>query len=250
MDLSLLIDLHKDADRQGPGGMEQTLLAMRLAGILGVEGLTIADLGCGTGASTRVLAGACDARIVAVDMIPAFLQRLQGWAEATGLQDRIKTCAATFEALPLAPESFDVVWSEGAIYNLGFEAGLRSWRPLLRPGGVLVVSDLTWLTGSRPEPLETHWAREYPEVATAADKMERLEVCGYSPLGYFPLPPACWLDNYYDPLEQRLDAFLARHDHSAEAHALAAAERVEIDLYRQYQAYVSYGVFIARRTAD
>jgi hypothetical protein len=113
-----------------------------------------------------------------------------------------------------------------------------------------VVSELTWLTGSRPEAIETHWHREYPEVATAARKMSQLEGCGYIPLGYFPLPPACWLDNYYEPLEQRLDAFLARHGHSAEAAAVVAAERVELDLYRQYQAYVGYGVYVAQRTPD
>jgi SAM-dependent methyltransferase len=250
MDLSLLIDLHLEGSRQGPGGAEETRLAMRLAGILGANDLTIADLGCGTGASTRVLANECGGRIVAVDVVPAFLQRLEDWAEAAGLADRIETCAASFDALPLAEGSFDVVWSEGAIYNLGFQAGLTAWRPLLRPGGVLVVSELTWLTGSRPEAIETHWHREYPEVATAARKMSQLEGCGYIPLGYFPLPPACWLDNYYEPLEQRLDAFLARHGHSAEAAAVVAAERVELDLYRQYQAYVGYGVYVAQRTPD
>jgi SAM-dependent methyltransferase len=171
MDPSLLIDLQLEVSRQGPGGAEETRLAMRLAGILGSDDLTIADLGCGTGASTRVLANGCGGRIVAGDVVPAFLERLADWAEAAGLADRIETCAASFDALPLAEGSFDVVWSEGAIYNLGFQAGLTAWRSLLRPGGVLVVSELTWLTSSRPEAIETHWHREYPEVATAACKM-------------------------------------------------------------------------------
>jgi len=248
MDLSLLVDLHLDSARQGPGGPDETRLAMQLAGLGGAKDLTIADLGCGTGASTRVLAEACAARIVAVDMIPAFLERLQGWAVSADLQDRVETCAADFRSLPFADGAFDAVWSEGAIYNLGFETGLRAWRRLLRPGGVLVASDLTWLTRNRPAALEAHWSREYPEVDTAARKMERLEAAGYSPLGYFPLPPSCWLDNYYGPLEQRFDAFLARHGHSADAEALVAAERTEIALYRQHQAHVSYGVFVARRT--
>lgn len=130
---------------------------------------------------------------------------------------------------------------------MGFAAGLRAWRSFLKPGGVLAVSELTWLTGERPGELQAHWEREYPEVDTASGKMAVLERLGFAPIGYFALPERCWLDNYYRPLQQRFPAFLARHGHSPAARAIVAAEEREIALYERYKGFFSYGFYVARK---
>ena len=75
-DLELLIDLHIDAGRQGPGSDEATRRAVSLAGLDESSALEIADIGCGTGASSLLLAKLLNARITAVDFLPAFLDRL------------------------------------------------------------------------------------------------------------------------------------------------------------------------------
>jgi SAM-dependent methyltransferase len=248
--LDLLIDLHIDAERQGPGGDDVTRLAVALAGLGASSGLEIADIGCGTGASTLVLAEHLDARVTAVDFLPAFLERLGLEARQRGLADRITTLAVSMDELGFEPESLDVIWSEGAIYNMGFAAGIRKWREFLKPGGVLAVSEITWLTDERPAELEAHWAEEYPEIATASAKIAILESTGYSLIGYFPLPSGCWLDHYYRPLRERFPSFLERHGHSAEARAIVDAERHEMDLYERYSSFVSYGFYIATRTDD
>ncbi len=249
-DLALVIDLHRDGARQGPGGDEETRLAIRLSGLKPGENLRIADLGCGTGASALVLAGALDARVIAVDRLPAFLERLERRAAEAGLSGGIEPLAASMDALPFDEGSLDAIWSEGAVYNLGFASGVRAWRHFLKPGGVLAVSDLTWLTRQRPAELEAHWRQEYPEVDTAAARMAILEDSGFSPLGYFALPEACWLDNYYRPLQARFAAFLSRHDHSPAARALVAAEQAEIELYEANAASFGYGYYVARRSGD
>jgi len=151
------------------------------------------------------------------------------------------------QALPFADGAFDAIWSEGAIYNMGFAAGIAAWRRHLKPGGVLAVSELTWLTDRRPEDLQAHWEGEYPEVDTASAKMAVLERLGFSPIGYFPLPERCWLDNYYRPMRQRFPAFLQRHQASAAARAIVAAEENEIALYERYRAFVSYGYYVAKK---
>jgi SAM-dependent methyltransferase len=247
-DLALLADLHADGARQGPGGEEETRLALRLAGLEGVPDLRVADIGCGTGASTLVLARALDAWIVAVDLVPAFLAQLEEAAAQAGLGERIETLAAPMEVLPVVAEALDAIWSEGAIYCMGFAAGVAAWRPFLKPGGVLAVSELTWLTATRPAELQAHWDAEYPEVATASAKMAVLERAGFTPIGYFPLPEGCWLDGYYRPLRARFPAFLARHGHSDAAKAVVAAEEAEIALYERHREHVSYGFYIARKT--
>jgi SAM-dependent methyltransferase len=245
----LLVDLHLDGERQGPGSDQATRLAIRLAGLDETTDLTIADIGCGTGASTLVLAQDLDAQITAVDFLPPFLHRLDERASRRGLADRITTHAASMDELRFDEDSLDVIWSEGAIYNIGFEHGVGSWRRFLRPGGVLAVSEITWLTDGRPPELEDHWTSEYPEVATASTKLAILEASGFSPLGYFPLPESCWLDHYYQPMQSRFGAFLDRHGHSAAANDIVEAERNEIDLYVRFSAFVSYGFYVAERTA-
>lgn len=245
--LQLLTDLHLEAERQGPGDAEHTRLALRLAGLAGRPGLDIADIGCGTGAASLVLAEELDARITAVDLLPAFLAELDRRAARAGLSGRIDTHAASMEELPFADASLDAIWSEGAIYNVGFEAGLHAWRRFLRPGGILAVSELTWLTNDRPAGLSAHWAREYPQVATAGEKVAQIQAAGYGLRGYFPLSPACWLAAYYEPLEARFSGFLDRHADSAEAQEIVAAERAEIALYRAHSAHVSYGFYIAQK---
>jgi SAM-dependent methyltransferase len=249
-DLSLLVDLHRDGKRQGPGGDDETRLAVTLSGLSGRTGLKIADIGCGTGASTLVLAKALDASVTAVDFLPDFLHDLEMAAERQSLTKRIETLAASMDALPFAERSFDAIWSEGAIYNIGFANGIKAWRRFLKPEGILAVSELTWLTQERPAELEQHWDREYPEVDTASAKMAILEGNGFSPIGYFALPKRCWLDNYYHPMQTRFPAFLARNDNSEAAAAIVAAEENEIALYGRYSAFVSYGFYLARRTAD
>jgi ubiquinone/menaquinone biosynthesis C-methylase UbiE len=248
--LQLLIDLHLPGTRQGPGGDAETQRAIDLSGLRGKQALKIADIGCGTGASTLILARELDAEIIAIDFLPAFLDVLKERAQAAGLAERITPQTAAMEALAIPSGSLDAIWSEGAIYNMGFEKGVQDWRRFLKPGGILAVSELTWLTDSRPAELEQHWHSEYPEVGTAASKMAVLERNGYTPLAYFVLPERCWLEAYYRPMQQRFAAFLAAHQSSEAAKAIVAAEAHEIDLYERHKSYISYGFYIARKTDD
>jgi SAM-dependent methyltransferase len=248
-ELKLLIDLHVAAERQGPGDAAQTRCAIQLSGLSGHRNLKIADIGCGTGASALVLAQDLDAKVFAVDILPEFLSVLRSRAASAGLSDRIATVNASMEALPFEAGSLDAIWSEGAIYRMGFENGVRQWRRLLKPGGILAVSELTWLTARRPAELEAHWRAQYAEVATASSKLAVLERDGYAPMGYFVLPEACWLDAYYRPMQKRFAAFLERHGASDAAMAVVAEERLEIDLYERYREFVGYGYYVARRGA-
>jgi len=247
-DYKLLIDLHKEGHRQGPGGDAETELALNLAMIDRAEPLKIADIGCGTGASTILLARLLNARITAVDFLQDFLDVLEQRAESTGVAERISPLARSMEDLPFADEELDVIWSEGAIYNIGFEKGVADWRRYLKAKGLLVASEITWLTDSRPTELQNHWDNEYPEIDVASAKIRVLEKHGYSLIGYFVLPEQCWMDQYYRPMQARFEDFLNRNGNSEEARAIVAAEQREIDLYERYKAHISYGVYIAKKT--
>ncbi|KAB2888133.1 MAG: methyltransferase domain-containing protein [Desulfobulbaceae bacterium] len=243
----LLIDRHKGEKRQGPGGDAESEKALGLAMIDRSARCRIADIGCGTGASTLLLARLLNARITAVDFLPDFLAVLEGRAEDMGLSEKITTLCCSMDNLPFRNEEYDIIWSEGAIYNIGFEKGIRDWHRYLKVGGVLVVSEITWITDSRPPELQRYWQGEYPEIAVASKKIAVLEKNGYSPIGYFVLPEHCWLENYYRPLQRSCQDFLDRNGNSEEARAVVAAENREIELYERYKDYYSYGVYVAKK---
>lgn len=245
-ELTLLADLHKAGLRQGPGRPDVTRRAMVLAGLDGSRPLEIADIGCGTGGASLELARMLDARITAVDFLPSFLDVLRQRAQAQGL-GRIITLEASMDALPFTDASFDVIWSEGAVYNMGFEAGASAWKRFLKPGGKLVLSEITWTTAARPQTITDYWTAQYPEIDTASAKLAVLERHGYRPEGYFLLPPCCWQEHYYGPLRERFPAFLDRHEHSPQAAAIVAAEEKEMALYQKYGQFYSYGMYVAAK---
>jgi len=247
-DYQLLIDLYKSANRQGPGGEAETEKALNLAMIDQSAPLHIADIGCGTGASTLLLARLLDARITAVDLFQDFLQVLEKRVEDMGLSAKVTTLCGSMDNLPFHDQEYDVIWSEGAIYNIGFEKGVRDWNRYLKAGGLLVVSEITWITDSRPSELQKYWEAEYPEIDVASSKIGVLEKSGYSPIGYFVLPEHCWLENYYRPMQNSFKDFLRRNGDSEEARAVVEAENREIEMYERYKTYYSYGVYIARKS--
>jgi SAM-dependent methyltransferase len=130
---------------------------------------------------------------------------------------------------------------------MGFESGISAWRRFLKPGGTLIVSEITWLSATRPPKIQSHWDSEYPEIDVASAKIGILERYGYSPEAYFVLPTRCWLENYYRPMQCSFDEFLERHGRSKEAMATVEAEKNEIALYEEYCAYYSYGVYVAKK---
>jgi ubiquinone/menaquinone biosynthesis C-methylase UbiE len=249
-ELELLVDFHIGAERQGPGSQATTLSAINFMNIKNNKNLKIADIGCGTGAQTITLAKNLSGQIIAVDLLPAFLEKLNYKSKREGLDEKIITREMSMEALDFRNEEFDIIWSEGAIYNIGFEVGIKQWKKYLRPGGYLALTEITWLTNSRPSEIEEHWNNEYPEINTASNKIRQLEENGYTPVGYFSLPEECWFDNYYNPIEERFEEFLNKHNNCDIAKRIVEAEKEEIRKYKEYKSYLSYGFYIAKRNVN
>jgi trans-aconitate methyltransferase len=197
---------------------DATLRALELSRLDRSAALRVANIGCGTGASTLFLADKLPgSHIVSVDLLPDFLEVLQHRARAAGYSKPIETRAESMDSLSFAAEFLGLIWSEGAVYTIGFRQGLELWRPFLKRGGVLAVSEITWLRPNPPQAIFQHWNSEYPEIATAVEKIGTLESAGYDVVGYFVLPAHCWIANYYNPTAARFSAFLARHADSCHA---------------------------------
>jgi serine/threonine-protein kinase HipA len=194
----------------------------------------VLDLGCGPGRQTLVLARELGAPITAIDLHAPFLAELSAAAAAQGLASLVKTRAADFGALDDPPGSVDLLWSEGAIYVLGFAEGLRRFRPLLHVGSAVALSEATWLTEDPPEEPAAFWREAYPTMGTIASNCEAAERAGYAVRGTIVAPASAWWDDYYGPLNARIEAL--RHEASSDpdlARAIADTER-EIALYARF----------------
>lgn len=241
---SLFTELFSALPRLAPGSDADTLRALAAVPRL-PEGVRIADIGCGLGRSTLLLAEQTRGQVVAVDSHAPYLESLARSAREQGL-DNVEVRRADMAELPLDEGSLDLLWAEGSIYIIGFARGLRLWRRFLRPGGWLAVTELSWLVEDPPEPAVRFWGEAYAAMTTVEENCAILRREGFKPECHFTLPAESWEADYYRPLERRLQCFEARHS-GPEAAGVATAVREEIALFRSSGASYSYVFYIARR---
>ncbi len=233
-------------DRQGPGSSETTHRAMQFVPLLSPSA-HVADVGCGTGTATLDIAKESGARVVGVDLIPRFLDILKEKAVRSGLSDRVSTLCADMSQLPFGDEELDVIWSEGAVYNIGFRRGLHEWRRFIKSGGYIAVTELTWLRPSCPSEIKSFWGEAYPGMGTLDSNIKTLTDEGYYPVAAFTLPENCWTDNYYIPQRKAQNEFLSRHKGDEAALQLVEGMRREAGLYEEYGGYYGYVFYIGRK---
>ena len=245
-DFNLICEYFSAIERQGPGSPEATLKALSFTENL-TEKSRIADIGCGTGGETMTLAQNTPGQIIGIDLFPAFIDLFNTNARKRGLHGRVKGMVGSMENLPFGDEELDLIWSEGAIYNIGFERGLNEWRRFLKTGGYIAVSEASWFTGERPAEIELFWTEAYPEIDTIPNKVAQMQKAGYIPVATFILPENCWTEHFYRPQAAAQEAFLKKHAGNKTAEDLVANERREAELYRRYKAFYGYVFYIGKK---
>ncbi len=245
--MDYLIDLYRKTDRQGPGDVKLTEMAFNMLDVLPTKP-KILDIGCGSGKQTIALAKHIDCEIIAIDYNQCFLDELAEKIKIENLENKIKIQQASMMDLPFSEEQFDIIWSEGAIYIMGFKKGLQEWKKFLKPQGYIVVSEISWLRRDIPDEIYCFWKSAYPEITTISQNMRIIEENGYKPLGHLILPEQGWLDNYYLPLKKIKKEFLQQFSEFDEAKHLINNEfEMEIKLYKKYKDYYSYVFYIMEK---
>jgi DNA-binding transcriptional MerR regulator/precorrin-6B methylase 2 len=203
---------------------------------------TILEIGCGPGMATMTLAEATDACILATDADEGALDRLRDRVAAQGLGDRVEVRNVDMAHLPAPQQPWDVIWAEGSAYIIGVERALHDWRQLLRPGGVLVFSEMVWRTETPSEELRTYWASEYPAMTRVPVRLEQAKRAGYRVLGHFDMGREA-MDSYYQPLEARVVEMEARLAGTRVLEDL----RAELATYHACDGIVSFEMFVLQK---
>lgn len=233
--------------RQGPGCTGATQKAFSLLPPIPTDA-EILDVGCGSGTQTRDLAALSGGTITAVDNHQPFLDAVAAWAGKQGLQDRIKTVCASMDALPFEKGQFDLIWSEGAIFIVGFEQGLKMWKPFVKKGGYMVVSDADWFEHNPPQELMQWWEKEGYVPASEDEMKERVKRAGLRLIATERLPEAGWWDNYYVPMLARIRELRGAHGAVPKNAAILDSLEAEAAIYRKFKRYYGYTFFVMQKT--
>ena len=162
-DMELISEYFSKLKRQGPGSPEMTLKALGFIDNL-TEKSKIADIGCGTGGQTMVLAQNTAGYITGIDLFPDFIEIFNENVNKLNLKNRVNGIEGSMDKLPFQNEEFDLIWCEGAIYNIGFEQGLNQWRKYLKKNGYIAVTEASWYTEERPSEIENYWMNHYSTI--------------------------------------------------------------------------------------
>lgn len=245
-DYNLICEYYSSLERQGPGSPGATIKALSFIDNLTSES-KIADIGCGTGGQTMVLAQHAPGQITGIDLFATFVDLFNSNARKLNLQDRVRGITGSMDKLPFQNEELDLIWSEGAIYNIGFERGLNEWRKFIKKGGYAAVSEISWFTEERPKEITEFWLDAYSEIDIIPNKVIRMQKAGYIPVATFIIPENCWTDNYYSPQISAQEAFLKKYPGDKTVEEFIANQRHEAQLYYKYKEYYGYVFYIGKK---
>jgi ubiquinone/menaquinone biosynthesis C-methylase UbiE len=222
MALEISIQCHKDACRKSLS--KYTTRAFQA--IPRIEAPTILDIGCGSGVPTLELSRRCDGEVIGLDIDRSLLDLLEEKIRRAGLSDRVRAVEGSMFELGFPDESFDIIWAEGSISVIGFEKGIRDWRRFIKPGGYLVVFD---------------------QSRGLSEKLRHITSSGYTLIDHFEVKGEAFWEDYYIPLQKRIDNLRIEFRGDTQAQRALEKEQSEIDMVKRDPGKFDSTFFIIRK---
>jgi len=238
-----LIEIHRGLERQGPGDTDYSNYIISQLPELSTNPC-IADIGCGAGAGTLILADKFKSKVRAVDFSQEFLDELEDRAKQRGLEHLIETIECDMGNLDWEPGTIDLLWSEGAAYNITFEGALKAWRPLMASNGIAVISEMNYFTSEVPEPVKIFMQNAYPAIKTEPENADIINSSGFDVLGIHRLPSRAWWDNYYEPLGKNMKSFKNSNDSIMQS--VISETEEEMKFFKEHEKIYGYSFYIMR----
>ncbi len=242
--MDYFMELYGHLPRAGPGDNRSTRKAFGMVQDMPPDP-RILDIGCGPGVQTLELSRLSGGIVVALDLMPQMITRVKEAAAKQGMADRIQILQMDMNEMDFPKESFDLIWSEGAIYLMGYKNGLEKIRRYLKPGAYAVVTEAVWLRPDPPEDLVKFW-EEYPEIGSIDEKLKVIADLGYQEVGHFVIPDTSWTEPYYKPLEKRAKKLESAWGENPVAMEVIQEARFEIDMFRKYHEFYGYCFFVMK----
>ncbi len=244
--MEYLYELCEALPRCGPGDNESTRRAFNVITRLPKHPF-ILDIGCGPGVQTIELARISTGRIIALDNHQAFLDKLMKTARDEGFAENIIPKNISMLDMDFDEDTFDIIWSEGALYCMGFQNGLRRCHHLLKNNGYLAVTELVYLVPNPPVSVTQYFENEYPDIKDLKGNIEFIKNEGFHLLSNFTLPESAWFNPYYLPIEKELSRLNKKYQGNKIALGVFDGFRNEIDFYKKHSEFYGYEFFVMQR---
>ena len=148
--------------------------------------------------------------------------------------------------IPSVFPTIDLLWAEGAAYNIGFADALTVWAKAIKPNGFAVVSELCWLREQVPDAAKEFFRSGYPEMESVPQNIATAEEAGYKIFNTYTLPREAWVKDYYDVLEPRAKSLVNHSD--VAVRDLAVETLKEIETFRISQDSYGYVFYVLQRS--
>mgnify|MGYP001231012647 CR=1 FL=1 len=242
-----LLEFYLEMPRGGPGDPDSMH-----RGVAFMSGLPskprVLDLGCGPGTTSRDLAGLTGGFVVACDLQAPFVAVQLQAARSAGLSDAVSGVCGDMSIAPFGARQFDLVWSEGALYSIGFPNGLSACADLVRPGGYLAASEAVWTVPDPPAEVRDWWAAEYPAISGIDTKVAEVAEAGFAIVGHFTLPASSWDEHYYRPMLARIAALRVTWARDDVGLRVLDQLEVEASMFQRFGHTYGYEFIVGRRS--
>ena len=101
-----------------------------------------------------------------------------------------------------------------------------------------------------PQEIFDYWQACYPAITSIQENLEIIEHCGYKPIGHFALPDDAWWDEYYHPLEKRIQILQKKYKNNQKAIELLDSEILEQEMFRKYSKWYGYVFYIMQKAEE
>jgi ubiquinone/menaquinone biosynthesis C-methylase UbiE len=241
----IFFELHHHLPREGPGRNKYTEKAYHM--LPPIEKPKILDIGCGPGEPTILLAKLSKGTVIGMDIHQPYLDELERKAKKANLTSQVQILNQSLFEMDFPQESFDIIWSEGSIFLIGFEQGLREWHQYIKPHGFLVVHEMVWLQQDPPQEIKKYLEAAYPGIRQIPENLAIIPQCNYQVIGYFALPEDAWWIEYYHPLEKRIHKLKTKYHKNPKALKVLQLEQQEIDMYKKYSQWYGSTFFTMKK---
>ncbi|HSV96127.1 MAG TPA: class I SAM-dependent methyltransferase [Spirochaetota bacterium] len=241
----IFFELYEGLPRQGPGNRKHAEKAFKLCRDLPPVP-SVLDLGCGVGGQTIHLAELTQGSIVAIDSHAPCIERLRATVAKRGLAERVRPVIGDMANPEFPPGSFDLIWSEGALYNIGIENALRVCCRLLRPGGYIAFTEAVWRKENPPPEVKASFDLDYPTMGRVSDVIATIERIGSSLIDHFTIQDEAWWDDFYTPMERRIEDLRVKYAGDTESLGVLDHLAQEPEMHRRYSDYYAYEFFVVR----